>query len=216
MSEPARLVVLRHGETAWNSELRVQGHFDAPLNERGRWQAARLAAALGGEGLAAVYSSDLQRARETADAVARVAGLPEVHTDGALRERGFGRFEGLTYAEIEARWPEDARRWRQREAGFAPGGGESLEAFFARCVPAVAAIAARHAGQCIAVVAHGGVLDCLYRAATGLSLQAARTWQLGNASINRLLWHGAGFALVGWNDDAHLQEADAGPPATDA
>ncbi|MBL8343042.1 MAG: histidine phosphatase family protein [Rubrivivax sp.] len=215
MSEPARLVLLRHGETAWNTELRVQGFTDAPLNDRGRWQAERAAEALAAEGLTAVYSSDLQRARATAEAVARAAGLPQVQADTALRERGFGRFEGLTYTEIEARWPDDARRWRQREAGFAPGGGETLEAFSARCVPAVAAIAARHAGQCIAVVAHGGVLDCLYRAATGLGLRDARTWQLGNASINRLLWNGRGFTLVGWNDDAHLQ-ATQQLPAVDA
>jgi probable phosphoglycerate mutase len=207
VTEATRLVVLRHGETAWNIGLRVQGHIDEPLNEHGRWQAERLGQALAGEGLAAVYSSDLQRALATAQAVAAAAGLPRVHTDAALRERFFGRFEGLTHPEIEARWPDEARRWRQREAGFAPGGGETLEAFFARCVPAVAELATRHRGQCIAVVAHGGVLDCLYRAATGLDLQAPRTWQLGNASVNRLLWHDQGFALVGWNDDAHLREA---------
>jgi probable phosphoglycerate mutase len=217
LTEPTRLVVLRHGETAWNAELRVQGHVDAPLNARGLWQAERLAQALAGEGLAAVYSSDLQRARVTAEAVARAAGIGVVHADAGLRERAFGRFEGLTYPEIEQRWPEDARRWRQRETGFAPGGGETLEAFFARCVPAAAAIAARHCGQCIALVAHGGVLDCLYRAATRVGLQAARSWQLGNASINRLLWHGEGFGLVGWNDDAHLQrrEGDEELPAAD-
>ena len=197
-------MVLRHGETAWNAESRMQGHADAPLNGHGLWQAERLALALHGEGLTAVYSSDLQRALVTAQAVARAAGVAPVHTDAALRERAFGGFEGLTHTELEERWPDEARRWRQREPGFAPAGGETLEAFAARCVPAVADIAARHPGQSIAIVTHGGVLDCLYRAATGLGLQSARTWQLGNARINRLLWHGEGFALVGWNDDAHL------------
>ena len=217
-AEPTRLVVLRHGETAWNAAQRIQGHLDAPLSDRGVWQAERLGQALRDEGLAMVYSSDLQRARTTAEAVARAAGVAGVHTEAALRERAFGRFEGLTYPEVEAQWPEDARRWRQREAGFAPGGGETLEDFFARCVPAAAAIASRHAGQSIALVAHGGVLDCLYRAATGVGLQAARSWHLGNASINRLLWHGEGFVLVGWNDDAHLhgelgEPGDAPPVA---
>ncbi|MCW5634247.1 MAG: histidine phosphatase family protein [Rubrivivax sp.] len=203
--EATRLVVVRHGETAWNATQRIQGQVDEPLNERGRWQAARLAAALRTEGLTRVYSSDLARARATAAAVAQAAGLHAVHTEAALRERAFGSFEGLTYAEVEARWPDDVRRWRAREPGFAPGGGEAPEVFYARCVPAAAAIAARHPGEVVALVAHGGVLDCLYRAATGAALQAPRTWQLGNASINRLLWNGEGFALVGWNDDAHLQ-----------
>ncbi|MFO1285067.1 MAG: histidine phosphatase family protein [Rubrivivax sp.] len=205
--EATRLVVLRHGETAWNAAQRIQGHTDEPLNERGRRQAERLAQALAGEGITHVYTSDLARARATAEAVARAAGLAGVTTEPALRERAFGMFEGLTYAEVEARWPDEVRRWRAREPGFAPGGGESPEAFYARCVPCAAAIAERHRGQSVALVAHGGVLDCLYRAATGAALQAPRTWQLGNASINRLLWNGEGFALVGWNDDAHLQGA---------
>ncbi|MFO1269776.1 MAG: histidine phosphatase family protein [Rubrivivax sp.] len=205
--EATRLVVLRHGETAWNAAQRIQGHTDEPLNERGRRQAERLAQALAGEGITHVYTSDLARARATAEAVARAAGLAEVTAEPALRERAFGMFEGLTYAEVEARWPDEVRRWRAREPGFAPGGGESPEAFYARCVPCAAAIAERHRGQSVALVAHGGVLDCLYRAATGAALQAPRTWQLGNASINRLLWNGEGFALVGWNDDAHLQGA---------
>jgi probable phosphoglycerate mutase len=212
-NEPTRLFVLRHGETAWNAELRVQGHLDAPLTPRGRWQAERAAAALADAGIAHIYASDLQRAWATAQPLARASGAPLAAEPG-LRERAFGRFEGLTFAEIESRWPQDAQRWRQREPDFGPGGGETLEAFCARCLAAAAACAARHPGEVIALVAHGGVLDCLYRAATGLSLQAARSWALGNAVINRLLWHGEGFALVGWNDDAHLLGAySPAPPA---
>jgi 2,3-bisphosphoglycerate-dependent phosphoglycerate mutase len=105
---------------------------------------------------------------------------------------------------VEAQWPDDARRWRQREPDFAPGGGESLTAFYARCVAACATLAARHRGQTILLVAHGGVLDCLYRAATRVALDAPRSWQLGNAAVNRLLHSEAGFTLVGWNDDRHL------------
>lgn len=198
-----RVFALRHGRTAWNTELRVQGHLDIPLDEHGRWQALRLAEALADAGIAAIYSSDLQRAHDTARALAAAAGAPLV-TDVTLRERAFGRFEGATFAEIEQRWPDEALRWRRREPDFEPGGGESLRRFSARCVGAAAALAARHPGQAIALVAHGGVLDCLYRAAVGIDLQAARSWQLGNATINRLLWHGSGFVLVGWNDSAHL------------
>jgi 2,3-bisphosphoglycerate-dependent phosphoglycerate mutase len=201
--EATRVVAVRHGETDWNAQLRIQGHTDIALNERGRWQAARLAQALVDEDVQAVYSSDLQRAHATAHAVATVAGL-KVQAELGLRERQFGSFEGLTFAQVEAQWPDDARRWRQREPDFAPGGGESLSAFYARCVAACAALAARHRGQTILLVAHGGVLDCLYRAATRVALDAPRSWQLGNAAVNRLLHSEAGFTLVGWNDDRHL------------
>ncbi|CAD5371830.1 Phosphoglycerate mutase family [Rubrivivax sp. A210] len=206
MQEPTRLFALRHGQTAWNADRRIQGHVDIPLDDTGSRQAALLAQALAGEGLAAIYSSDLQRARATADALAAATGLA-VQTEPALRERAFGRFESLAFTEIEERWPEEALRWRRREPDFAPGGGETLEVFAGRCLPAIAALAARHAGQAIAVVSHGGVLDCLYRHAVGIAPAQARTWQLGNASINRLLYNGEGFVVVGWNDDAHLEGA---------
>jgi probable phosphoglycerate mutase len=210
MDEPTRVFVLRHGQTAWNASRRIQGHVDEPLDDIGRWQAQRLGQALAGEGIAAIYSSDLRRAHDTALALAATTGLPVV-TQAKLRERAFGRFEGATHAEIEQRWPEDAARWRRREAGFGPGGGEPLADFYARSVGAATALAARHRGQAIALVAHGGVLDCLYRAAMRLALDAPRTWQLGNASINRLLYAGQGFSVVGWDDAAHLGLACGGP-----
>jgi probable phosphoglycerate mutase len=207
MTMPAvtRVVAIRHGETAWNAEQRLQGHTDIGLNDRGQEQARRLALALEGEDFAAVYASDLSRAFATAQAFAAPAGL-RVQADTGLRERAFGIFEGHTYGEIEQRWPEGALRWRQRDPQFAPEGGESLEAFQARSVAAVARLAAAHAGESIAVVAHGGVLDALYRAATRAGLSAPRTWALGNASVNRLLHTGEGFVLVGWNDSRHLDE----------
>ena len=126
-----------------------------------------------------------------------------------LRERAFGHFEGRTFAEIEAELPEEARRWRTRDPAFAPpAGGESLLTFRERVTGVAAALAARHIGGLVVLVAHGGVMDVLYRAATGQDLQAPRTWHLGNAAINRLLWTPQGFSLVGWGDVAHLtQEA---------
>ena len=203
MNEPCRVFLLRHGQTDWNAERRLQGHLDMPLNALGRWQAEQLGRALADEGMAAVFSSDLVRAQQTALPLAQRLGLP-VLSDRALRERHFGHLEGLSYAEIDERFPDDARGWRQREPDFAPGGGETLAAFFNRAVAAVSRVAAPNGGHAIAVFTHGGVLDCLHRAATGAALQAPRSWQLGNASINRLLYNGVGFALVGWNDDAHL------------
>jgi probable phosphoglycerate mutase len=205
-----RVLLIRHGETAWNVETRIQGQLDVPLNERGRWQAQRLAGALADERLQAVYASDLRRAHETAARLAEAIALP-VATDPGLRERGFGRFEGLTFQEVEHRFPDDSRRWREREPDFGPGGGETLRSFYARCVGAAARLAARHPGGHIALVAHGGVLDCLYRAARHIDLQQPRTWLLHNASINRLLYTGEAFTLVGWGDTLHL-EGDDSPP----
>lgn len=197
------ILAVRHGETAWNRESRIQGQLDIPLNALGLAQAQRLAQALREQPIDAIYSSDLSRARQTAEAVAALASLP-VQANACLRERGFGSFEGLTWAEIEEQWPAECGRWRRREPDFAAPGGESLERFYERAVDAVQALARRHPGQTLLVVAHGGVLDCLYRAAARQPLQAPRSWTLGNAAINRLLYSDAGLTLVGWNDDQHL------------
>ena len=204
-SEPTRILAIRHGETAWNVENRIQGQLDIPLNERGRWQAQRLALAVADDTIDVVYASDLLRAYDTALAVASGSGL-EVVTDEGLRERGFGLFEGQIFSVIKERWPEATQRWRQRDPTFGPEHGEVLTDFYHRCVETAARLASAHAGQTIALVTHGGVLDCLYRAASGLSLQAPRTWQLGNASINRLLHTAQGFTLVGWADTFHLED----------
>jgi probable phosphoglycerate mutase len=195
---------VRHGETVWNAELRMQGQLDTNLSAQGRWQAGRVAAALAGEGLDAVIASDLSRALDTAQAIADRAGLA-VATDPGLRERSFGVFEGYSYAEIDQRWPAEAARWRRHDPDFGPDEGETFRAFYARSVATATAVAARHAGRSIAIVTHGGVLDCLYRAASGIALDAPRSWQLGNASINRLLYTPRGFTLVGWSDSAHLE-----------
>jgi probable phosphoglycerate mutase len=202
-----RIIAVRHGETAWNRDTRIQGHTDIALNATGQWQARQLARALAQEPLAAIYSSDLQRAQATAQAVAEATGAP-LHLDAGLRERGFGAFEGRSFADIEASLPEQARRWRQREPDYAPEGGETLLQLRARVHAATEGIAARHPGALLLLVAHGGVLDVLYRAATRQSLQAPRTWQLTNTAINRLLWTpGHGLSLVGWADTGHLEQA---------
>lgn len=200
-----RILAVRHGETTWNRDTRVQGHTDIALSERGRWQAARLAGALRDEPIAAFYASDLSRAFDTASAVAEVHGKP-VHAHTGLRERGFGRFEGLTWAEIESLHPQDALSWRKRVPDFAPPGGESLLQLRERVIATVDDIAARHPGEQLMLVAHGGVLDILYRAATRLELQAPRSWDLSNTAVNRLLWTPEGLTLVGWADTGHLQD----------
>lgn len=209
MMQATRVLAMRHGETAWNVETRIQGGLDIGLNEKGRKQAERLGAALAKshveQPIAAIYSSDLWRAYDTALSISKATGVAVISSEG-LRERGFGFFEGKTYAEIGEKWPDMAARWRARDPDFCPEGGESLRMFRERILSVTHEMAARHAGEQIAIVAHGGVMDVLYRAATGLDIQATRTWMLGNAVINRLLWVPTTFSLVGWNDAAHLEE----------
>jgi probable phosphoglycerate mutase len=204
--QATRIIAIRHGETAWNVDTRIQGHLDIPLNDTGLWQARQVARALAGEPLSAIYASDLQRAHTTARAIAEVTGAPLV-PEPALRERSFGELEGRTFAEIEAELPEQARRWRQRDPHFAPEGGETLVQLRERIAATTHRLAALHTGGLVVLVAHGGVLDVLYRLATGQELQAPRTWQLANAAINRLLWTPEGLTLVGWADTQHLDTA---------
>lgn len=203
--EPTRVLAMRHGETAWNVDARIQGSLDIGLNDMGRRQAERLGMALEQEPIAALYSSDLWRAYDTALAISKTTGISIV-TDQGLRERGFGIFEGKTFDEVAAQWPTQALRWRQRDPDFCPEGGESLTQFRDRILTASQTLAARHPGEQIAIVAHGGVMDVLYRAATGQGIQATRTWALGNAVINRLLWTPTTLTLVGWNDTRHLDD----------
>lgn len=204
--QATRIIAVRHGETAWNVDTRIQGNLDIGLNEKGRWQAWRLSLALAArEPIAAIYSSDLLRARDTARAIADATQRP-LHLVEGLRERGFGLFQGKTYAEVEAQHPEEALRWRKRDPEWAPPQGESLLALRERVLSTARSLAARHLDEQIVLVAHGGVMDMLYRAATGVGLQAPRTWNLGNAATNRLLWSHEGFTLVGWSDTSHLDD----------
>ena len=211
--EPTRILAIRHGETAWNVDTRLQGHLDIPLNTTGRWQAQRAAMGLAEEAIHAIYTSDLLRALETAHAIAQMSGAA-LQTIEGLRERSFGVFQGKTYKEIETLWPEQSMRWRKREPDFAPEGGESLKALHERIQGVVNTLAARHVGQQIVMVAHGGVMDALYRLATRQDIQAPRTWNLGNATINRLLWTPDGLSIVGWADTQHLDNAQALDEAT--
>lgn len=204
--QATRIIAIRHGETAWNVDARLQGHLDIALNPKGLWQAEQVARVLADEPVDAIYASDLLRAWHTASAIAQITAAPLVASRN-LRERCFGSFEGQTYAELEARWPEDALLWRKREPGWAPPGGESLLALRERIAATVDALARQHVGGQVVLVAHGGVLDVLYRLATGQELQAPRSWHLGNAAINRLLWTPEGVTLVGWGDTRHLEEA---------
>ncbi len=201
------IILIRHGETAWNAERRLQGHIDIALNAEGLRQAGAVAAALAGEQVDAVCASDLQRALQTAEAIAGTRQLP-VHQDAALRERCFGGFEGLLYADIEQRFPAEFAAWQARDVdALMPAGvrvAESFRQFYGRAVGAILAAAAAHPGQTIAVVAHGGVLECAYRAALELPLETPRNFPVLNASINRFTARGGKLLLASWGEVAHL------------
>jgi probable phosphoglycerate mutase len=203
------LTFIRHGETDWNLQQRFQGQIDVPLNATGRAQAARLAARLAATPADLLFSSDLQRARETAAPLASAWALP-VQTVPGLREQNFGVLEGLDVPTIRAQHPELWSEWLVHHADFALPGGESLRQFSAHVLAAVAALAGQHAGRRLAIVTHGGVLDMLWRSAHGLSLDGLRECAIPNTGINRLRWHGGRLEIVGWADDGHL--ADAAPP----
>ena len=213
MHQATQITAVRHGETDWNAQSRLQGHLDIDLNERGRWQAQRVGQALADSGITTIYCSDLRRAHDTALAISRAiaqhSGIAatDLRLEPGLRERSFGDFQGLTYDEVGALHPQDALRWKQRDPHWAPPGGESPAALHQRIATTLHAIAAQHPGEHIALVSHGGVLDMLYRLATGQALNAARTWELGNCAINRLLYTPQALTLVGWADTQHLDEA---------
>jgi probable phosphoglycerate mutase len=199
-----RLVVIRHGETEWNRERRMQGTTDTRLSDLGRNQAQALGRRLASHGFTALYSSDLSRARDTAQAIAEHAGR-NVVTDPRLQERRFGIFEGLLAAEIKARYPEEHARFASRDPDYEVPGGESASAFVARCLGCLSEIAGRHAGEEVVVVTHGLVLDSLYRAALGLGHGEPRPVPLINASVNLFGYGASAWRMVVWGDVSHLK-----------
>ncbi len=205
-----RIVLIRHGETAWNAERRLQGHLDIDLNATGLRQARALAAALANERFDVLVSSDLARAAQTAKAVAEVQDLP-LYIDGCLRERCYGGFEGLLYAEIADRFPQEFAAWQARDvdAPLPPGENcaETFRQFYDRVVPAILGWAEDNPGKSLALVAHGGVLECAYRAALDLPLDTPRDFKVHNASINRFTVQDGKLRLESWGEVAHLQAA---------
>ncbi|HXZ54058.1 MAG TPA: histidine phosphatase family protein [Burkholderiales bacterium] len=199
-----RLLLIRHGETEWNREGRIQGyHADSRLTENGETQARLLAQRLAGEDLFAVHCSDSGRARQTAAPVAAALKLDIVY-DVALRERSYGEFEGWTYGELEREHPEAYLKFRSRDPAYAPPGGESGAQFRDRIVAALERIAEKTQGGRAAVITHGGVLGVAYRHVTAASPDSKRDYSLHNASINRIVYSSGRWSLEHWGDVTHL------------
>lgn len=205
-SEITRLCVVRHGETAWNAEHRVQGQLDVPLNAVGLAQARAAAAVLGRERFDAVYSSDLSRARQTAAPTVELLSMGLI-LDEDLRERHYGIFERLTYAEVKQKFPEDYARFEARDPEYGFRTGESLRDFSARSIAVMSRIVERNRGRSVLVFTHGGVLDKLYRFVTGLPLSAERSFGIPNAGLNRIEVRPNGWRILAWADVAHLDHS---------
>jgi len=198
------LIVIRHGETDWNRQHRFQGQIDVPLNDAGLAQADRLARRLADERIDVLVCSDLQRARRTAEPLLQARSLAPA-VDALWREQGFGVLEGLDVPTIRSQHGALWNQWVRHEADYAlPQGGESNTAFHARVMRALQTLLAAHAGQRVAVITHGGVLDMLWRQAQGLPLHGPRECDIPNTGINRLRWAGGQLQILQWADADHL------------
>jgi alpha-ribazole phosphatase len=199
-----RLLLARHGETAWNAARRYQGQMDVPLNEAGRHQADALAQRLSGEEIGAIYTSDLQRARETAAAIAAFHDLP-ICADPRLREISFGDWEGLTSEQIRERDPESLTAWHQDPLHTPPPGGETLNQVARRARAALAEITTHMPDKTVLIVAHGGILRVLLCLALEVSPAAYWRFRFGLASLSEVRVDETGATLSMLNDTTHLR-----------
>ncbi len=200
------LCMARHGETDWNAENRIQGQLDIPLNSRGQEQAKALSSVLASMHFDAIYSSDLSRASVTAAAIADQLGL-ELNINPALRERHYGSFQGLTYAEVGRKTPEGLKRFLARELEYDMEGGESLNTLWSRCVTALGDLARAHPNQTVLVVSHGAVLDTVYRYLVGHALDAPRSVTTPNCALNWMSCRDGAWKLDVWGEVSHVADA---------
>lgn len=209
-----KLYLIRHGETDWNADGRIQGHSDIDLNARGQEQARRLAARMAEEGeFAAIYSSPLQRAYRTAESLRRALNL-SIISDVRLLERSLGQLEGLTMSEIQLRFPEVHRAWH--DGGTRPHipGEETREDFVRRVQTFIADVRAKHPEGRIAVVTHGGTINMLLMASLNLDVERPLPFWIDNASMNIVQWGERGARLRLLNDTCHLSHMFAASSET--
>ncbi len=198
-----RICLVRHGETEWNAARRIQGQIDIGLNETGVAQAQAAGRWLRKSGISALYSSDLKRAWTTALAIGEALDLvPQAVPE--MRERRYGKFEGLTYDEAREKFPDGYAAFEGRHAGYDFENGESLRAMFDRVTGKLKEIAAAHVGQAVVVVLHGGVLDIINRFVRGNSLEMSRDFLIPNAGINWVSTVDGQWTLESWGETAHL------------
>lgn len=205
---PTEILLIRHGETDWNVHRRIQGHRPTGLNARGLAQAQALAKRLCDRPFAAIYSSDLPRARQTAEAIAAPRGH-QIHLDSRLREWDLGVLSGLTAQEAQRSQPEALRLYRERIVDTTIPGGESIRQRFRRVTDTVQEIAERHPESTVVCVSHGGPLGDCYRQALGVGAESRVKPDLFNAAINQIHIDSNGWTLGTWADTDHLAELGA-------
>lgn len=201
-----KLCLIRHGETAWNTERRLQGHTDIPLNARGEVQARQMAQALKNADLAfdVLYTSDLKRASDTANALVELFGVV-ASVDSALRERHFGALQGLSISEAPLLRPDIWQAHISRDLDHELEGGESIQQFALRVQNILDRIQQRHQGETVLLVSHGGTLDMMYRIASKQALDTQRIVSVPNASLNWLTHTpDLGWLVERWADTRHL------------
>lgn len=199
-----KICLIRHGETPWNAEGRIQGQLDIPLSDVGFVQARAVARALAEESFNAIYASDLARATQTAEPTAARLALP-VRLNAALRERHYGIFETLTYQDAKVSHPEKFARFKARDADFDFVSGETLRDFSARVIACFSAIVNAHFGGQILIFTHGGVLEVIYRHVKHMTLSTARDFELPNAALNWIEAAGQRSNVLVWADVGHLE-----------
>jgi probable phosphoglycerate mutase len=216
MDGMTELILIRHGETDWNRELRFQGQVDVPLNATGHEQARRLAERLGAERLAVdhLVCSDLIRTRQTAQPVLNTL-LPALNlddvVDASLREQSFGLVDGMRVDDIKLQHAGAWENWLRFDADGGMPGGETTRQFHTRVMDAVRRLAQQYAGKTLMVVTHGGVLDMVWRTAQGVGLHGPRQSDIPNAGFNRVRLTGDTIELLHWADVRHLADLPPQP-----
>jgi probable phosphoglycerate mutase len=201
-----RFIVVRHGETQWNLESRIQGHGDSALTSRGLEQADAIARRLAGEAFDVLVSSDLGRALQTVQAIGRATNR-EVVADARFRERNFGCCEGITYAELHERYPDGfGRHLQDNDPDLRLPDAETRREFYARIAGSFEELAAEHPGKTVLVVCHGGVLAALFRHIHGIPAGELKSVEIPNAAYNSVVREPSGWRIEAWADTAHLAD----------
>ena len=197
------LLLVRHGETEWNAEGRIQGHTDIGLSEKGAEQARSLEARLAGLTIDAAYSSDLKRTSETAKLALGERDIP-LNKTPMLREYNKGAFEGMTLAEIKVQFPEEYPRYLEKDLDYAPDGGETARDVSARMAGIIGRIKFDHLNETVLVVSHGGVLRAAMVSLLGMPLEGNWSFVFGNCGLTTVDTFADNAVLRHFNDTSHL------------
>lgn len=199
------LIIIRHGKTCWNLQGRIQGTEDIALHPVGRQQAEAVAERLAQEEFSVIYSSDLKRAYQTAECIARKTQRPIITHQG-LRERNFGIFQGMTAKEIAARHPKDWERFRRWDPDYVVPNGASLREYYEHGIASLKQIARQHPGERLVIVTHGGILNGLIRHTLGIPYTTPSRFWRANTGINIFFYQNGAWFLRTWGDTNHLRD----------